>query len=335
MDLASLQSLLLEVRKRVLYVEHFPSAIEDRKRLVKALQALHSALQDTPARMRAALVAQNLNELRVLRKLLAKIPGPPLAQLRHEVFDQLLPIHGMPELVTILFNELVQGITAFDNDTPTQENPIYHRMESCGPHAGQARFLKAHKVCTPGRDAHKTRKHKRSVSERCYIERLIYDQLYQNHRRMLAADDPLHTFEYIGTDIHPASQDAGHQEAMIRAENDFMSCCPGCAITVQVGYTALAASSVTMRRFKNGRLLSEEHYTKEVQGLGAYSGRGWTYGGIVACYKTVADKNYFKAQTTEREERWRPIDARRAQSLRSEASRDHTGIFDSATMHTV
>jgi hypothetical protein len=80
-------------------------------------------------------------------------------------------IKGDKARVTAVFTEFAKGITYFRNETENQEMrwPVYHRNASCGSKQkpSEYRFLRT----LYGDDQGK-------YVERCYIERLVYDELF-------------------------------------------------------------------------------------------------------------------------------------------------------------
>jgi hypothetical protein len=65
------------------------------------------------------------------------------------------------------FNEFIKGITYFENENPIEEDKLnYHRLKSCG-----SSRLKA--------DEKFSSEESKQQVKKCYIERMIYDKLYE------------------------------------------------------------------------------------------------------------------------------------------------------------
>jgi hypothetical protein len=85
-------------------------------------------------------------------------------------------------LPTKLFTEFCKGITYFRDELIT-ERPAYHRMKSCG--TGQKNIIDKFKKALSEDSAIINKDN----LKRCYIERLIYDNIYTN---ILHLQDPQH-----------------------------------------------------------------------------------------------------------------------------------------------
>ena len=57
----------------------------------------------------------------------------------------------------------------------TAEEPIYHRLSSCGN--GTDAFRKMNQQCVSTMDSHEKNVIKHKI-EKCYIERLVFDKLF-------------------------------------------------------------------------------------------------------------------------------------------------------------
>lgn len=106
-------------------------------------------------------------------------------------------------LPTLLFNKFIEGITYFHQDT-TDERPVYHRALSCGAQnlTSQYKFIDAMKIKTkPLQERLLIKKFVRT----CYIERLIYDDIYNNtfHQQDLGHLHELKTVEQIYEKYYP------------------------------------------------------------------------------------------------------------------------------------
>jgi len=82
---------------------------------------------------------------------------------------------------TRMFLQFIQGITLFYEDGPTDiGKPAYHRAASCGPDKiTTQQYRKENLTCAGVDEAKELIRRRRNVSN-CYIERIIYDRLYNN-----------------------------------------------------------------------------------------------------------------------------------------------------------
>jgi hypothetical protein len=150
-------------------------------------------------------------------------------------------------------------------------------MFSCGPNRDNGKFRAANHVCSKA-VAKEDKKRRGELIETCYIERLIYNELYKH--------DALH-FPNIGSEIH--SQDAAHIERMRLTRDDFMTCFPKEDISVSVEYRESVPTILVITRTKLGRVYSIERYVREYTKTYGYI--QWIYDPFVECYRDVYASN--------------------------------------------
>lgn len=126
--------------------------------------------------------------------------------------------------VTVLFQNFIKGITYFahENDE-SNPRPIYHRLYSCGLQT-PADYRLGNLVCLSSLSKEEVNR-RRALIERCYIERLIYNELYKH--------ESLH---FPCTGIQELSQDKGHIFRLDLTRQDFETCFPNTRILVHVEY---------------------------------------------------------------------------------------------------
>ena len=114
-------------------------------------------------------------------------------------FNIKVPMKRLKFVPTYLFNEFIKGITYFKNEQKLC-NPAYHRNESCGSKDIQSKAKFAVYAST---DKH-TKETKKAAIERCYIERLIYNDIYMNtfRRQDIEHMVELETIERLYEDLH-------------------------------------------------------------------------------------------------------------------------------------
>jgi len=108
---------------------------------------------------------------------------------------------GLP---TEIFREFIQGITYFKNQEPVSR-PVYHRDASCG--SAFIDYGKKYRILED--DTPSVIRRNKNTLMRCYIERLIYDSIYQ---QLFHEQDAGHLLEiqqlerlvqdYTGTDVY-------------------------------------------------------------------------------------------------------------------------------------
>jgi hypothetical protein len=149
--------------------------------------------------------------------------------------------------VTLILNEFLKGITWFQSEVTFND----HRRGSCSQ-KGTTNFN-----CV-GITDRATKKSNKRVIEKCYIERLIYDNLWQ------------HTTT--------SQQDEGHLKWLKETKDAYNTCFPDHSIEIEVKYNqdgvilnsyfnSLAKNTnipitLIIRKFEDQKQIDEEIYTK-------------------------------------------------------------------------
>ena len=111
------------------------------------------------------------------------------------------------KIVTNIFNEFIRGITYFTADLPgtIHNDPLYHRNDSCPPKD------RPNIICDSSSMIPEDLKKR---MQKCYIERLIYDEIW---------------FQ-----IHSMQQNTGHLGWLDDTKNAFQRCFPHTTVSVVV-----------------------------------------------------------------------------------------------------
>lgn len=177
-----------------------------------------------------------------------------IRSLHDKIFKVLQFTKNAPMGYTVMFEEFIKGMTYFSSQSPSKKHPIYHRLASCGPidEKHRSKFVQ----CNANNTNNNERKLVKKRVETCYIERLIFDEIYKNQTLFFP-----HTAAY-----KKHSQDDGHVNWLENEiKKDYKACFPSMSINVQVsGYVQSMPTCLEISRFKNGRLASVEKYRKQV-----------------------------------------------------------------------
>jgi len=210
---------------------------------------------------------------------------PKLRSTHDRIFKNKLGLVGrIPRGITKLFEEFIKGITFFQvQQDHTNVVPIYHRFDSCG--VGNTKHRTENLICagTPGKAEIKRR---RTTTNRCYIERLIFDALWK--------------METINE-----TQDDKHVKRIELTKQDFQTCWGDQRdVCVHVDYMDNFPYKVYIENYYGKRLISSEVYTKTY----VFSvGGNKTYEAIVECLRTTGRKSYAKSQSFRYEEDWHAL----------------------------
>lgn len=173
----------------------------------------------------------------------------------------------MPTYISDLFENLIKGITYFSNEKESVY-PIYHRLYSCGPYQDTHRL--GNLICNEKLDK-KELVRRRPLIERCYIERLLYNEIYIH--------ESLH-FPELGP------QDDGHIFRMDLTKKDFESCFPN----TKIEYDNNFPYKVIINKIVSGKI-THMAYTKTFQ-ITPIGNR--VYDSIIECIKEEGGHKYFK-----------------------------------------
>jgi hypothetical protein len=166
-----------------------------------------------------------------------------ISTLYNGIFKSLKISDKMPTNITKMFGELIRGITYFHNQIDKRNpSPIYHRILSCGP--GDTHYRKDNHICIKT-NTNKERQTKRPMIERCYIERLIYDELYKYEM--------------------PINQDTGHLYRLDLTREDYETCFKYMKLVVEIQYHDNYPSGIIIHRYKHKKIYSTEIYEKYVR----------------------------------------------------------------------
>lgn len=222
---------------------------------------------------------------RIVFFLRAQKTDKDLRAFHDRIFTNIFHIgNRVPRNVTRVFDDFVKGITYFDYENPAQE-PIYHRLHACGN--GTNPFRQQYNQCTGSMDR-KTKKDVKSRIEKCFLERIIYDRLFQD-LELTFDKDP--------------EQDEGHVHRMKLTQDDFESCFPQTKVEIDIEYDNHLPFKLTIARFVKSKEISREIYIKRIVVDPVFGGR--MYYEIVDCYKHIGGKIYNRYQGYgERPKRW-------------------------------
>lgn len=219
-------------------------------------------------------VEENRHELTHMKALL--LEKTALSSFHDKIFKNLLKFNETKEYVNIpnIFREFVKGITYFKYQE-SDANPIYHRLYSCGE-KGSSFYDTLHK-CVDGMDSiHRNEVEKRIYN--CYIERLIYNDIYLHIQR----GDEEHT------------QDVTHLERLEKTRLDFETCFPKIKIEIEISYKGIYPESLKLMKFVNNKVRYKEIFVKELS-----NEKGELYTNIIKCILHKSSGIYLTFRTYE------------------------------------
>lgn len=179
------------------------------------------------------------------------------------------------KIVTDFFTQFVKGITYFKIEEQQLRLPIYHRNVSCGSKelTSEQQFIDT--MFGPKKD---------KLIERCYLERTIYNILYN---KILDSQDFGHRFEYLNI------------------SRIYQNYYPNVYIDIEIEY--LIDTNYPLRIIINKLdaiskvIIETQIYTKTIDTI------THIYENIIRCEKKNSVNNYVKLQTFDKEEDWQII----------------------------
>ena len=280
----NLESVLLDVSSKARSYSYGVHTNTDM--LVSSLSSFDMAVRAANTMDRLLLVDVYGWEIYQIKRILQKVNNTIARTVCDQVITQLLMVTNNRIFnLSVIFENFIKGITYFhyqDEEAPPS-GPIYHRLYSCDS-ADDA--FKHTLICTKNQSKELKQKTKEKI-ETCYIERLIYDNLYKNLKF------------YATKSGEPPQQDKGHNDRLDMTKKDFNSCFPDIDIGIDVSFDHDIPVSVTITRRKKGLEISRETYHKPIHDapLGLRAWQRYEYDIMVDCMKTMGNVHYRKFQT--------------------------------------
>ena len=179
--------------------------IESLESISKTTKRFIYSLEKADYLEKATFKDRRYSNLLEIKYFLLKQKTPQARSIHDKIFKQYLNFEkAPPQNITRCFDEFVKGITYFASEN-TSEIPSYHRLTSCG--TGTDAFRKTYNQCTSTMGKTQLAKVKRQI-QTCYLERLIYDDLYKKQ-----------------TSTSP-TQDDGHVHWLEQTKRDYLTCFP-------------------------------------------------------------------------------------------------------------
>jgi hypothetical protein len=133
----------------------------------KTIKVLIAALQKANHIDKAYLVEMYYSEVIKVKQILSKAKTPEFRSFHDKIFKHLDIPSNPPQKVTLLFEQLIKGITYFEyQKNNANDIPIYHRLYSCGD--GTELYRNDNMICLSGISRAEKNRRKKLI-ERCSI----------------------------------------------------------------------------------------------------------------------------------------------------------------------
>lgn len=191
--------------------------------------------------------------------------------------------------ISAVFKEFIKGITYF-SDQYGNEIPIYHRLYSCGSSDDDAYYKEWHKCTNTMDDTRRTEVEQRITT--CYIERLIYDNMFVH----------LHNF-FPSLPAAENKQNSGHLHRLELTRQDYKTCFPAIEIQIDMEYMQEYPYILKITKLVNGIPRFTEIYKKEINRQLVTS----IYEDVVECFIHKSSGIFYKYQTFARKSTYKKV----------------------------
>ena len=188
-------------------------------------------------------IDSHYTHIRDIKLFLISLKKPEARMYHDKIFTNIFKLDKyMPLGITKIFEEFIEGITFFSNEAELiKKVPIYHRVASCGK--SNADFQKKYLKCF-GTNSPENIEIKKKHIIKCYIERLIYDDIYS---------------KLLNQNKH---QNEGHQFQLDETSKNFNSCFLGINITIKLLYDDMFPHTLIVYYTKDDVIVKKVRFTK-------------------------------------------------------------------------
>jgi len=192
------------------------------------------------------LIDKNYTDLNKLKYILLGLKTSNARSCVDILFKNILHFHSnMPLGITITFENFVKGITYFNDEKENKNQiPIYHRAASCGNKRKNFRDLIS--------QIHIFEEDKKKYIFKCYLERLIYDNMYKH----LTLHFPKNS------NTQELTQNKGHLHQLNERAQNYYNHFLGEDIKIELLYDNLFPSVLNVFYFTNNQLQRTDRFLK-------------------------------------------------------------------------
>jgi hypothetical protein len=265
-----------DIRSCILNIERLESITKSTRKFIQTLEKIDYIQKET-------FKDKCYTNLLEIKFFLLKQKTNLARSLHDKIFIKKLNFEKAPPLkITKQFDEFVKGITYFASKNSNADIPIYHRLTSCG--TGTDAFRKSYNRCNSNMKKTQRSRVKHQI-QTCYIERLIYDDLYKKQ-----------TLFFPKKGNASPSQDEGHSHWLEQTKNDYLTCFPhDIKVSIEDFHNNTSIPTV-LRIFEN---TIEQVYKRKIVNIDEYDP-------IVECYMFKNNKLIkFKMQTFNKINKWK------------------------------
>lgn len=251
MEYKILTDIFFETYSKINYILLFEKIIKldevstlGKDKIIKETKVLLKELQKVEKEqiLLQGLIDRNYTDLKKLREILLGIK----TNEGRSISDKILKFEShMPLGITIVFENFIKGITYFSYEKENKDKiPIYYRASSCGNKKNNFRDLLKNNLINE--------EIKKSHIKKCYLERLIYDDMY---RQM--------TFHFPSKlNNQELKQNKGHEYQLTERAKNYYNYYLEEDIKIEIFYENHFPILLIINYIKNNDIIKIERYLK-------------------------------------------------------------------------
>jgi len=247
---SKIKLLLLSTNNLTLQNSNSEKIIEDIYNLLNILNTNMTIIKNNDILLQGIL-DRYYGELKEIKIFLVRISSIKSRSFHNKIFIKILKTKKyMPLGITIVFEEFVKGITFFETEMENKKKiPIYHRMASCGDSSDnyKKKYLQCYNNNIP-----EDLEIKRNHIFKCYIERLIYDNMYKE----LTLHFP------ITLNDKAIKQNEGHRHQITERAINFNKCFLEIDVKINILYDNNFPVYLVINYYKDNNEIKKESYLK-------------------------------------------------------------------------
>lgn len=192
------------------------------------------------------MIDRNYTDLKKLREILLGIKTNEGRSISDKIFTKILKFEShMPLGITIVFENFIKEITYFSNEKENKDKIlIYHRASSCGNKKKNFRDLLKNNLINE--------EIKKNHIKKCYLERLIYDDMYREMTFHLPSE----------LNNQELKQNKGHEYQLTERAKNYYNYYLEEDIKIEIFYENHFPILLIINYIKRNKIIKTERYLK-------------------------------------------------------------------------
>ena len=194
-------------------------------------------------------IDNNYVKIKEVKYFLLSMKSIKSRSIHDKIFTKILKLNNfIPLGITQVFKDFIEGITYFSDEKENKNKiPIYHRAASCGNSSED--FRKKYLQCY---NTHEEIEIKKNHIFKCYLERLIYDNMFRNLS--------LHFPSTLNN--QNLTQNKGHLFQLSERAKNYNNCFLGTNISIEMDYDNNFPIILKINYTKDDKIIKREIFMK-------------------------------------------------------------------------